>query len=269
MSLLKSAVAVWKLPYLKKIGELDSNVSVLIHRQIIESKPLMRGIYKNWYDDFNSVLEQTKGLMGLPFVELGCGASHSEVYVPGVVKTDCMPSANAEAVVDAEKLPYADQSLRALLMSGVLHHVRYPERFLEEAHRCLAPGGMVCLIEPSASPLHTFMIHHFHPYEYFDASIDHWENTQIKGRLTQANNAMAYLIFERDRAIYEKKFPELQIVSIRRHTVIAYYLSGGVSYRSFAPFVPSGWILKLDQWLARIFPRLGTMMTVQLKKVET
>ncbi len=54
------------------------------------------------------------------------------------------------AVIDAEYLPFADNSLSGIYMIASLHHIPTPAKALKEFKRCLKPGGVVLIgYEPS------------------------------------------------------------------------------------------------------------------------
>lgn len=53
-------------------------------------------------------------------------------------------------VIDAEYLPFADNSLSGIYMIASLHHIPTPSKALKEFKRCLKPGGLVLIgYEPS------------------------------------------------------------------------------------------------------------------------
>lgn len=247
------------------LAEVDSPEAITTHRSIIESKPIMRSVYRFWYAQFLSSVKATRKIEG-PMIEIGCGASHLDKYIPEIVKTDCVAHANIHQVVDATALPFKDESVRAIFVLNALHHFPNPAKFLEEAQRCLKKGGRLVITEPSNSPIQKFMIAKFHPYEYFDESVTDWVNSP-HGRLSMANNALPYIIFDRDRAKLKKMFPKLSILSSYRHTFMIYFASGGMSYRSFLPsfLLPAIWLVET---LGRLFvPFLGTEMTIVIEKV--
>lgn len=57
----------------------------------------------------------------------------------------------------------------------------------------------------------------------------------MRGALSGANVAIIWIIFERDRYLFEQEFPESQIFDISLHTPLSYLLSGGLSVRQLAP----------------------------------
>jgi SAM-dependent methyltransferase len=252
----------WVHPLARDV-DIDSADTISLHREIILSKPILRSIYKKWYGKFLPSVKATRHL-NLPMIEVGCGASHLERYIPDVIKTDVVPHANIDQVVDANQLPFADNSLRCIFVLNAFHHFDSPEKFLAEAERCLAVGGRLVVTEPTNSVLQKFMIHKFHPTEYYDEKVADWVNYK-EGRLSQANNALPWIVFERDRVKFESLFPRLKIISNRRHTLLFYFASGGMSYRTFLPsvFLP---LLHVTELLNFLFPRLGTEMSIVIEK---
>ncbi len=245
--------------------DIETAESIAVHRQIIQSKKLLRLVYDFWYKEMMRGLEPTKHLEGLAIVELGSGASFIEQYIPSVIKTDVVYNPNAQDIVNGEKMPYADNSVRLLLLTHVLHHMHSAELFLKEALRCLAPGGRIVMIEAATSPLGKLVTRYCNPHEYYDTAITTWENP-VESRMTQANLALAWVMFFRDRKLYDQKFPDLPVREIRRHTLLSYYASGGVLYRNPVPDFLAGAVWKCEQLFAYLFPSQCVQMTVQLEK---
>jgi hypothetical protein len=53
--------------------------------------------------------------------------------------------------------------------------------------------------------------------------------------MTAANDALPWVVFCRDRALFDARFPTLEVARLRPHTIALYALSGGFSYRGLAP----------------------------------
>ena len=265
-AIIKSFLNRRKLTAMSQV-DVDSPESITIHQQIIADNPILMECYRIWYGEFLPAVAATRMLAPLPMIELGCGASHLEKYIPDIVKTDCVAHPNAHAVVDAQALPYPDNSLRAVFMTAVLHHLSDPEKCLREIERCLAPGGRLVLIEPSNSFLEKWIINRFSPYEFHDDSIAEWKGAPT-GRLSAANTALGWVVLVRDEKLFFQKFPHFRLVRRRYHTFSTYYLSGGVSFR---PFIPGSWrpLVRAFECLARpLHPWLGGALTVDLEKIS-
>jgi len=254
----------WSLPQTRYM-DIDSAGALTVHRNIILAKPFLRFIYRGWYSQFIPAARETAA-MGLPQIEIGSGASHIDNYIKGVLKTDVVVAAHIDQIVDAMKLPYADNSLGAIFVLNALHHFSEPAAFLAEAQRCLATGGRLVLVEPTNSPLQVTMIKRFHPTEYYDDSVQAWEN-KCDGRLSQANNALPWIIFERDRQRFDQMFPRLKIRKISRHTFFLYFASGGLSYRAFLPSFALPLMGLVEKIMGFFAEPLGTEMTIDIEKV--
>jgi SAM-dependent methyltransferase len=168
-------------------------------------------------------------------VELGSGAGFMDEVIDGLITSEVFATPGASLVLDGTKLPFGAASLRAIAMTDVFHHIPEPRRFLAEALRCLKPGGRVIMVEPWVTRWSTLVYQRFH-HEPFLPEARTWEFPS-SGPLSGANGALPWMIFERDRAIFEREFPRLRIVRIRPLMPLAYLLSGGVSMRSLAPGV--------------------------------
>ena len=129
-------------------------------------------------------------------------------------------------------MPFDNQSLDAIVMIDVLHHIPDARAFFREATRCLKPGGRVVMIEPANTCWGRFIYTHFH-HEGFDPNTV-WE-FQSQGPLSTANGALPWIVFNRDRRQFESEFPSLQIINIRHHTPFRYLASGGLTLRQLVP----------------------------------
>lgn len=108
-----------------------------------------------------------------------------------------------------------------------------------------------------------------HPSEIFDPKIEGWTNNQVTGRLTGANMALPWIVFERDRKKFEKEFPKLRILKIKRDFfIISYFLSGGLTYRCLIPdfFLPCVKLLRF--FTTPLRPWLCSMMKIEVEKAS-
>ena len=244
--------------------DLNGPDAVLAHRRIIDSNRVLRAHYMRWYRECLPAVEETRHLTG-DIVEIGSGAGFLDQVIPKLVKTDSVQNQLSHRVVDAMKLPFADSSLRALFLIGVLHHIPHPAKFLSEAQRCLRPGGRLVMLEPHNSWPQRFLCRLLEHYEYFDDAVKEWTN-EGSGRMTQANMALPWVIFIRDRARFEKEFPALKILRIRYHTLLSYILSGGMSFRPFIPAMALPLVATVECAARPLMRWAGTMMTIDVEK---
>jgi ubiquinone/menaquinone biosynthesis C-methylase UbiE len=84
------------------------------------------------------------------------GDDHSE-YAKKAWKENAQKVGAEDAIVfrpfDAAKMPFSDDEFQAVFMMGALHHMDDPENAVAECIRVLAPGGVICILEPNESLL--------------------------------------------------------------------------------------------------------------------
>jgi SAM-dependent methyltransferase len=209
--------------------DIDSPETTLLRKRLIREKKFLRRIYEEWYRAIAAAVPEGPG----DVLELGSGAGFLADYVPGLVTSDVFPIPDVSRVVDAHALPFPDGSLRAVVMTNVLHHLADPARFLTESARCVRAGGALVMIEPWVTSWSRFVYTRFH-HEPFDPDSPRWEVPQT-GPLSGANGALPWILFERDRARLEGQFPQWRIQEVAPLMPFRYLLSGGVSLRSLVP----------------------------------
>ncbi len=165
-------------------------------------------------------------------MELGSGGGFFHEVLP-LISSDVFFMPQLTMVLRAEELPMRSDSLRAITMTNVLHHVPDPIRFFAEAARVLRPGGVVAMIEPWITPWSKWVYTHLH-HEPLDLQTDDWRFPS-EGPLSSANSALPYIIFERDGGRFRELFPEFEVRSVHPMMPISYLLSGGVSLRTLFP----------------------------------
>jgi SAM-dependent methyltransferase len=182
--------------------------------------------------------------------------------VPEALTSDVLPYAGVDRVLDATRLPFADGELRAILMLNVLHHIADVEAFFGEAQRCLRRGGRVFLVDQNLGWISTPILRWLH-HEPCDPQAREWAFAS-QGPLSGANGALAWIVFERDRARFEARFPQLAIASVRTHSPLRYFLAGGLKPWSLLPGAAFPLASALDRALTRLSPRLGSFLDVEL-----
>lgn len=242
--------------------DLDNPERIDRLRRIIREKKALRSFYARFYRDFAKALDALP-LDGL-VLELGSGGGFLKEIVPFAVTSDVLPYAGVDRVVDATALPFQESSIKAVFMMNVFHHLPDVEAFLTSLTRCLRDGGLVYMMEPYpgwiSAPIYSFLHH-----EPFNRATPDWK-FESRGPVSDANSALAWIVFERDRRIFEKKFPELKVKEYRPHSPFQYWLAGGVRNWSLLPGATHRIIERLDRTLVRIWPKMGSFVTIELRK---
>lgn len=244
---------------------IDDVQTVRVHRQLIDSKPNLKRLMRRWYQELVPSVEATQHLDG-KMVEIGCGAGFLDEVIPQVIKTDVMVNPYADQIVDAMSLPYANESLRALFLTGVFHHIPDAAQFLSEAERTLQVGGRLSLIEAHNSGFAKWVTNHMPHYEYFDDRAD-WMTSKDRERMSGANLSTAWIIFFRDQELFRRRFPKLRLHSFNYHTFLSFYLSGGMSYRSFVPNFCWPIVEGMETICQPFMKQIGVSITLHIEKV--
>lgn len=226
---MKALLNRLKLPEVRQLA-LDAPESLQVHRRLIYGKTFLRRLYTEHYRGFLDLFAPP--LNDKLLVEIGSGAGFIKELHPGVVTTDIVAGEGIDKICWAHQLPFADASVDGIFMQNVLHHLADARRFFDEVQRCLKPGGKLMMIEPANSLWHRLILK-LYQHEPFDEKAG-WE-LPPGGRLSQANVALPWIIFHRDRARFEADFPLLHIDTLRPHTPFIYILSGGLTFRPFLP----------------------------------
>ena len=244
----------------KDTTDLDSPATLDMHRRIIHEKPFLLQIFYEWYREIHYSLEE----VGKPILELGAGGGFLSQMAPGILPSDITYLQGIVLVMRGENIPVADGTLKGIVMTNLLHHIPEPRHFLKEATRCVHPGGIITMIEPWVTPRSRLVYQNLH-HEPFRPDADNWE-FKSSGPLSGANGAVPWMIFQRDRSIFEREFPQWRIEIIRPIMPFRYLISGGLSYRSLVP----EWSFNFWRWLENTFylflNRFGMFAYIQLRR---
>ena len=266
----------FKLPQTRDIENLDDPAVTLLHSEIIQKKLFLKKLYIDFYKQFQRAVSDLAspavagyakaGPENKVLVELGSGGGFIKKIIGNVITSDILELPNVDRVFSALDMPFEQAGVDAFFMIDVLHHITDPRRFFKEALRCLKIGGKIVMIEPANTCWSRFIYKNFH-HELFDPQAG-WELTGRQGPLSQGNDALPWIIFTRDRKIFEKEFPSLRIVGLRNHTPLRYLLSGGLSLRQLVPSFTYPAVKALEYLLSPIMDLLGMFQTIELEKVD-
>lgn len=219
----------WLAHSLTKELSLDDPRTTLLRLKIIRGKPFLRKIYEEWYKEIAAALPSGGGAL----LELGSGAGFMQQVIPELITSEVFFGAKVEIIADGCQLPFANGSLRAIVMTDVFHHLSQPRSFFKETTRCVRRGGKIIMVEPWVTPWSRWVYQRFH-HEPFLPEAAEWKFCPT-GPLSGANGALPWIMFVRDRGQFEAEFPQWQIKSIKPMMPFRYLVSGGVSLRSLQP----------------------------------
>ncbi len=221
-------------PFTKGL-DIDDPTTTLLRRNVIREKNYLRKIYKEWYLCFSDRLLTFIRCSNVKVLEIGSGAGFIKEVIPEAITSEVFQIEGVDMVIDAMNLPFKNDSLDAIVMTDVFHHIPNVQLFLEEVMRCLRPGGILLMIEPWKNKWSKWVYQNLH-HEPFDTHVHEWALSDMDGSpLSQANGALPWIVFCRDVQQFKHRYPNLKINSISPLMPISYLLSGGVSLRSLVP----------------------------------
>lgn len=248
--------------------DVDDNELLAIHSEILREKPLLNSAFNTFYSDMANLSDAHLNVSGQE-IELGSGAGFFKSVREGLVTSDIRKSPNIDIELDAMKMDLEDNSVRAIYAINVFHHLPDPQQFFLELIRVLNTGGGCVLIEPHGGFMSALVHKHLHSDEHFDVAAHDWKTEEIGGPLSGANQAMAFIIFERDIERFKKMHDgRLEIVSTGyEHNHLRYLFSGGLNFRQLLPAFMAKPLALLERLCSPLARHLSLHRYVVLRKI--
>jgi len=245
----------------------DSPEFTLAHRMIVKTKPLTRDVFESFYRrcrraDTRFFASSTANVR----IELGSGAGSMKELFPDVYTSDVRFLPFVDFVARGEELPFADASIRAIYAINVMHHVSDPRAFFGELSRAVAPGGGVVMIEPYYGPVARLLFPRLFTSEEYDPRAQGWPVHARHKPASGANQALSYIVLRRDRVVWEREFPDLELVLDQPHTHLAYVLSGGVNFRQLVPTWVGRGLARLEHAIPSLNPWFALQHTLVVRR---
>ena len=184
-------------------------------------------IYKEWYEIISKQLSEIDGIN----IELGCGASFINQINKSIKKTDVFLNSNTDFKLNAMDIgDRFENQISNLILINVFHHISDPEFFLKAAEKSLLVGGRIIMIEPSNN-YWSRLVYKLIGHEPFDTRQIEWK-FESKDPLLDSNQALSWIIFERDYQKFKNLFPSFSLIQKKNMMPFSYLLSGGHSFNT-------------------------------------
>lgn len=247
---------------MNNINTLDKPETTLEHRTIVLSKPFLKQIHTDWYQQFKTYDEANTA--NGKIIEIGAGGGFLKDIYPKVITSDIMPLDCCDMQFSATEMPFENNSVKSIFMLNVLHHIPDNEAFFKEASRVLNKDGFIYMVEPANTFFSRFIYKNFH-HEPFEENVADWK-FESKGPLSDANGALPYIIFKRDIQKFNQLFLDLELVAFKYHTPFKYLVSGGLSKPALVPFAFYKLINFIEKICSPILPYIAMFQTIIVKK---
>lgn len=247
---------------------VDENLLLEIHRKIVQKKKLLHSAFNTFYRLMTDCCDEFLTAKGLE-IELGSGSGFFKNVRPRLITSDIRTAKYIDMILDAQKMNLKNNSVRVFYGINVFHHLPKPEKFFKEAIRSLKTGGGIILIEPHNGFISSTVHKLLHKNEYFDNKMPGWQNYQIKGPLSGANQALSHIVFIRDRKIFEKKFGGKLIITHQGYVNnwLRYFFSGGVNFKQLLPSFFEKPFIVIEKILSPFAKHLSLHHIIVIKKI--
>ena len=241
---------------------IDSPRCTALRRTIIQNKAFLRQIYISWYKSLITLLPPGDG----PVLELGSGSGFLRDYISDLITSDIFQITDIDVTLDGQNLPFKEGALRGIVMVDVLHHIGNVKSFFKKSVHCIKPEGVILMVEPWITKWSALTYRYLHHEPYHPES-KKWTFTE-GGPLSQANLALPWIIFARDREKFEQQFPEWHISQITLHSPFTYLLSGGISLRELLPGCLFETCNRIENMLTPWMDSMAMFATIALTRVK-
>jgi len=232
-------------------GDWDDRITR--HAAAMETHALTRRLFVEFHHRMRSLDETHLSGMGLR-LEIGCGVFPMKHSYGDVLATDVVPAPSNDRLLDAEDMDLPDQSVRCIYGQFVFHHLAHPSAFLREVERVCVPGGGAVLLEPASGPLAGLLYKNIIKGETFDRNMIGWE-ASITDQTNGANQALGWIVFERDRERLKSEHPSLEVVvSKPSPSFMRYIASGGLNFPQLVPTAAGPLLAAVERALTPVLP---------------
>ena len=229
-----------------------------------DRKPLLRAQYARFYQEIARRLET---IPPAPVLECGSGIGNLKTALPGAITSDLFPNPWLDRQENIFALNFPDDSLGAVVLFDVFHHLRHPGAAFAELRRVLVPGGRVVLFEPAAGLLGRIVLGLFHHEPLalgapiaWDAPPD-FDPRAVDYYAAQGN---AWRVFVRGE--HQDRLAGWRVLEARCYPALPWLLTGGFRGPSLCPR-PLAPLAELGERLLALAPRLfASRLLVVLEK---
>ncbi len=240
--------------------DLDDPKTTELRKKILTENKFLYKVYDEWYSQI--ILNLPK--KPIPILEIGSGAGFLNKRIPQLIQSDILHYAGLSLVLNGKELPFASNSLGAIILINTFHHIPDVEPFFSEVARTLKEGGRLMMLEPWMTPWSSWVYRNLH-HEPFALEMEQWAFPST-GPLSSANGALPWIVFHRDIDRFIKDFYRFSIIKIEPIMPLLYLFSGGISMRPIMHEKCFGFAKTVDSLFYKVFNHSAMFVFIVIKK---
>lgn len=226
----------------------EGDVEAARARFLRDRPPNLERLLRGRFEWMNAYLADKKDV-----VELGAGPAFSKEFItnPHFKTTDVAKRPWIDLEVDALNLPFAEESMDAVVCSHMIHHLAHPISFFRSVARVLRPGGLALIVDINTSFLMRSLLYAMR-HEGWSYDVDVFDEETVANNPEDpwsANCAIPQLLFA-DPERFERAVPGLRVVRNDVFEGLIFPLSGGVISKTRTLQLPK-LALDLVEWVDR------------------
>lgn len=210
-----------------------------VHQKTLDRNPAFGLLSRDLHGYVSKLIsEYAATARSVQVLEIGSGVIPFSETNPGAISSDIMFGENIQCQLDAMEIPIRNDALHAIVLQNVFHHLPNYSIALQEMERVLEDGGLIILIEPSFNYLSRLVYPKLFSFEGYDC--DALSNQRLFNKTGDQvpNQALSFIVFERDEKKFEEMFPDLKIlVKAQLPSGLRYLGTGGLNFRRLLPSV--------------------------------
>ena len=253
---------------ISKINNLNNEERFIVHKKNLENKTILKSCYIDFYNKLLSIekkysIKKKNDIR----IELGSGVGFFKKYDNNIITSDVIKNKFTDKIINANKIPYKNNSIKTIFAILCFHHFKDPYKFLKDLEIKLKPGGLCILIEPYYSILAKIIYKNIHKDEYFDSNEK--INLRIKNKtaMEKANQALSYIYFIKNKKKFSNDFRKLKIIEIYVfNNYLRFLISGGLNFKQLLPNFFNFFIILIEKLISPLKKIFGIHYLIVIKK---
>ena len=203
-------------------------------------------------------------------LEIGSGVIPFTATDPSSISSDLVFNRSLDCQFDVTAIPAMSGSIRAVVAQNVFHHITNIDGALSEMERVIEPNGLIVLVEPNHNWFSRIIYPKLFDIEGYDCDGISGKQLRSKNNEEVPNQAMSFIVFEREVNQFKSKFPNLEIVLTKPlPSGIRYIGTGGLNFKQLLPSAALRILRKLEctskiNWLLNWFS-IHWIIVIQVK----